>query len=58
MLSGFRIGFNVQNLFDEDPPFARSNELSSTGTTLGINYDPANAGPFGRLFTINLTKTW
>ena len=58
LLSGFRIGFNVQNLFDEDPPFARSNELLSTGTTLGINYDPANAAPFGRLFTISLNKAW
>ena len=52
------MGFNVRNLFNEDPPFARSNSASTIGTDLGVNYDPTNADPFGRLFTLSLSKEW
>ena len=58
LLSGVRVGFNVRNLFNEDPPFARSNSASTIGTDLGVNYDPTNADPFGRLFTLSLSKEW
>lgn len=41
---------NVQNLFDQDPPFYDN--------PLAIGYDPANADPLGRMISLQLTKTW
>jgi hypothetical protein len=43
------IGLNAVNVFDKAPPFAN---VRSYG------YDPANADPFGRLLSIQLTKEW
>lgn len=40
------VSVQVQNIFDEDPPFART-ELS---------YDPMTGNPLGRTFQINLRK--
>jgi iron complex outermembrane receptor protein len=39
--------FGVQNVFDEDPPFAQG---------LQYNYDPATTGPLGRIITVGLKK--
>ena len=47
-LDGVRVGLNVQNLFDEDPPFARTND--------GLNFDAANASPLGRVVSIQFRK--
>ena len=43
-----RIGFSVTNLFDNDPPFAI--------TPFGINFDTANANPFGRQINFTISK--
>jgi outer membrane receptor protein involved in Fe transport len=53
LLDGARMSLSVQNLMDEDPPFA---ERSSAGENLG--YDSANANPLGRLVVLGLTKKW
>ena len=47
---GLAVTLNVQNLFDEDPPFYDN--------PLAIGYDPANADPLGRMVTLQLTKAW
>jgi iron complex outermembrane receptor protein len=47
---GLTLALNIQNLFDQDPPFYDS--------SLGIGYDAANADPLGRVATLQLTKTW
>lgn len=48
--SGLSLALNVQNLFDQDPPFHDS--------PLGIGYDPANADPLGRVVSLQLTRRW
>jgi iron complex outermembrane receptor protein len=48
--SGLSLALNVQNLFDQDPPFYDS--------PLGIGYDPANADPLGRRVSLQLTRRW
>ena len=45
---GLRIGFSIQNLFDEEPPFAATSD--------GFNFDVANADPFGRVMRLSATK--
>jgi hypothetical protein len=40
--------FNMVNAFDEDPPFA--NDV--------FGYDAANADPYGRLMSLQVTKSW
>jgi outer membrane receptor protein involved in Fe transport len=49
-LHGLRLAFNVQNLFDQDPPFYDS--------TSGVGYDAANADALGRFVSLQLTKEW
>ena len=48
ILREMTISASFQNLFDEEPPFVQ--------TTDGLNYDPANANPFGRMVTIGVSK--
>ena len=48
LFSDVRLGLNITNLFDEDPPFVE--------TPSGINFDSANANPFGRQANLSLTK--
>ena len=48
---GSRISLAVRNAFDEDPPFV--------GTTIdGLNFDSANANPFGRVVSLQLRKAF
>lgn len=47
-VNGLRFGFNVTNLFDNDPPFV--------ATPFGLNYDSANANPFNRQINLTLSK--
>lgn len=58
VLEGTRLGFNVQNLFNEDPPFVRSFDDRFAVTLAGTNYDASNHDPFGRVFRVSLTKEW
>ena len=50
LLDGVRIGFSVTNLFDNDPPFVT--------TPFGLNYDSANANPFGRQINFTIAKSF
>jgi iron complex outermembrane receptor protein len=45
-LNGFRVGVNVTNLFDAEPPFVSN----TTG------YDTAQGDPIGRMTSVSLTK--
>lgn len=47
---GTSVALNVQNLFDQDPPFYDSR--------VGAGYDPANYDPYGRVVALQLTKAW
>ncbi|MFK0299568.1 TonB-dependent receptor domain-containing protein [Brevundimonas sp. NPDC090276] len=47
---GLRALFNVQNLFDADPPFYDS--------TSGVGFDPGGADPLGRVVSLQLIKRW
>lgn len=48
-LDDARIGLNIRNLFDEDPPFVAT-------PADGFNYDPANADPLGRFISVSVSK--
>jgi outer membrane receptor protein involved in Fe transport len=54
LLRNFRVGLNVQNLFDADPPRLAPDPAS----TRGIGYDPVNATGRGRTISIQLRKGW
>jgi outer membrane receptor protein involved in Fe transport len=45
-----RIALNIQNVFDEDPPFLNN--------PLGIGYDAENADLMGRVLSLQLTTRW
>ncbi len=47
---GTSLAFNVQNLFDRDPPFI----INSINT----GYDPTNATALGRFLSMTLTHRW
>ena len=46
--NGTRIGLSVTNLFDNDPPFVT--------TPFGLNFDSANANPWGRQVNLTISK--
>ena len=50
-LSGTTFSLNVQNLFDNDPPFVNNGSAF-------VGYDPANADPLGRFISFNIVKSW
>ena len=50
LVNDIRFGFTVTNLFDSDPPFVT--------TPFGLNYDSANANPFGRQVNLTLSKSF
>ena len=50
VLNGTTLSFNIRNLFDQDPPFVE--------TIDGLNFDTANADPFGRQISFTLTKSF
>jgi len=50
-LRGMQFSLNIQNLFDEDPPF-------KDGEGTGFNFDPNNASPLGRFVSLNIVKKW
>lgn len=47
---GTLLALSVQNLFDEDPPFANS--------SIGYAFDSSNASPVGRFIAIELRQSW
>ena len=47
---GLRALFNVQNLFDADPPFYDS--------PAGVGFDPGGADALGRVVSLQLIKRW
>ncbi|MEJ1964464.1 MAG: TonB-dependent receptor [Gammaproteobacteria bacterium] len=57
VLNGVKVGASVQNAFDRDPPSV-ANALQSAPSYIARGYDPGNATPYGRLFSLSLTKHW
>lgn len=49
-LGGFSFALTVQNLFDQEPPFANRRS--------GHGYDATNADPLGRVVSVQLAKRW
>ncbi|MNS08350.1 TonB dependent receptor [compost metagenome] len=47
---GLRVLFNVQNLFDADPPFYDAPS--------GVGFDPGGANALGRVVSLQLIKRW
>ena len=47
---GVELSLNVQNLFDQDPPFYNSPS--------GVGYDATTASALGRFVAMQLVKTW
>lgn len=47
---GPTLSLSVQNLFDEDPPFANN--------PIGYAFDSSNASPLGRVITLELQQRW
>lgn len=54
LFEGASLSMNMQNLFDEEPPFA----VSGFPGNPGLAYDSENADPLGRFVSIQLTKSW
>ena len=54
ILNGLTLSINVQNLFDEDPPFVDDSALGN----VQLGFDPENASPFGRIVGLQLLKRW
>lgn len=52
--SGLVLGFEVRNVFDEDPPYV--NIAPSVNGSGG--YDPTTSNPVGRMYSIQLRKIW
>ena len=52
LLNDVQLIFNIQNLLDKDPPFADRN-LNN-----GVFYDGQNANPLGRIFSIQVQKSF
>lgn len=53
ILGGVRLGLQVNNLFDRDPPFA---DYPAANSGAGGGYDAAVFSPVGRLVSISLNK--
>lgn len=51
LLSKTTLTFSVDNIFDTRPPLFVSNDF-------GLGYDPANASPTGRYFSVRLNRKW
>lgn len=51
-LEDTKISLNLQNLFNEDPPFV------DLGFGLDVNFDGVNANALGRFISLNITKAW
>jgi iron complex outermembrane receptor protein len=47
---GLVVAVNVNNVFDEDPPFANN--------PTGFAFDAANASPLGRVISLELRQRW
>ncbi|WP_332767731.1 TonB-dependent receptor [Phenylobacterium sp.] len=52
-LEGLSVNLDVENLFDDDPPFVNN---GNGGANIG--YDPEFASPRGRVISLTLRKTW
>jgi len=54
LLKDLTLGFEIRNLFDEQPPYVN---LAPSGNGSG-GYDATTTNPVGRLYAISLRKSW
>jgi iron complex outermembrane receptor protein len=52
-LSGLRLSFNIQNVFDRDPPV-----VLSTNNNAAFAFDPQSANVLGRVYSAQLSKAF
>lgn len=52
---GVKIGLDVQNLFDRDPPFV---DLAPTSNGGGGGFDPQTTNAIGRMISVSLSKSF
>lgn len=52
-LSGFTVALSAINVLDEDPP-----GVAVAANSSDPGFDPTNASPFGRLISLEFSKTW
>ena len=52
--SGFAVGLEVRNVFDEDPPYVN---IAQSGNG-GGGFDPTASNPIGRLIGVRIRKNW
>ena len=50
LLKNLSVRLNVQNVFDQDPPFVNN--------SAGVAFDPNNSNPLGRFISVQLRKNW
>lgn len=50
LLADMLFSLNVQNVFEEDPPFLNNSN--------GVGYDEENADPLGRFVSLQIRKSW
>jgi iron complex outermembrane receptor protein len=50
LLMGLEVRVTIRNLTDKDPPFVNN--------PTGVGFDPDNASPLGRFFSVELGKRW
>lgn len=50
-LDGVAMSLGIMNVFDKDPPYIDDQYF-------GLGYDPANADPRGRRFSLTVSKRW
>ena len=51
---GFTLGLEARNVFDEDPPYVN---ITPSGNGSG-GYDATASDPIGRLFAVNVRKSF
>jgi iron complex outermembrane receptor protein len=54
LADGWRLGFEIKNAFDEDPPYVN---IAPSGNGNG-GYDSSASNPVGRLYGMSLQKTF
>ncbi|WP_311267538.1 TonB-dependent receptor domain-containing protein [Sphingobium sp. WCS2017Hpa-17] len=52
---GVKVGLDVQNLFDRDPPFA---DLAPTSNGGGGGFDPQTTNAIGRMVSLSISKSF
>ncbi len=56
ILNNTVLSLNVQNMFDQDPPFVGLSSTTNIALNEPVGFDPANANPVGRFISFGVRK--